>query len=273
MTQPPTDFHPRSRQDLRWIASNIALALIGVALVAAEWFSITAQQTETIGKENRFLTTEWYLLQQLRAQTDAELTRKNQEIESLKQLYEQLKAGNNSTNDLDKVEAQLKAAENIREEMLTQSVKSGLHPSLSAVMPSEASTGQESGTDLRQSQAILLLQQQVDELRARAETAEAAVVDLKRQQPGRTAIPLSRALETLENGKASLGPVPQPTVAELKTKALIRAILSSSDVKKQYPELLGAFDGYLDSYGTREYARGRVTGYTEAAQSVRDLNQ
>lgn len=273
MPHPTTDFHPRRRQDLRWIASNIALVAISIAVVTAEWFSITAQQTETIGKENRFLTTEWYLLQQLRAQTDAELSRKNQEIESLKQLYEQLKAGNNSSNDLDKVEAQLKAAENTREEMLAQSMKSGLHPSLSAVTPSEGSSVSGPGTDLRQSQAILLLQQQVDELRARAETAEAAVVDLKRQSPTRAATPLSKAVEALENAKAALGAAPQPTVAELKTKALIRAILSSSDVKKQYPELLGAFDSYLDSYGTREYARGRVTGYTEAAQSVRDLNQ
>jgi hypothetical protein len=248
------------------------LAVLGAALVTAEWFSITANQTESIGKENRFLTTEWYLLQQLRAQTDAELTRKNQEIESLKQLYEQLKAQNNSATDLDKVEAQLKAAESTREEMLTQSVKSGLHPSLSAVMPSESS-GPTAGAELRQSQAILVLQQQVDELRARAETAEAAVVDLKRQSPSRSSLPTSRALEALESGKAALGSAPAATVAELKTKALIRAILSSSDVKKQYPELLGSFDSYLDSFGNREYARGRVAGYTEATQSVRDLTQ
>lgn len=273
MPQPIPDFHPRNRQDLRWIASNVALVVLGVVLVSAEWFSITAHQAETIGKENRFLTTEWYLLQQLRAQTDAELSRKNQEIESLKQLYEQLKAENNSPNDLDKVEAQIKAAENTREEMLAQSVKSGLHPSLSAVTPSETSSSLGPDNDLRQSQAIPLLQQQVDELRARAETAEAAVVDLKRQQPALSSVPVSKALDALENGKSALGSLPQPTVAELKTKALIRAILSSSDIKRQYPDLLGSFDSYLDSYGTREYARGRVTGYTEATQSVRDLNQ
>jgi hypothetical protein len=253
------------------------LALLSAVLIAAEWFSITASQTETIGKENRFLTTEWYLLQQLRAQTDAELTQKNQEIENLRRLYEQLKAENNASNDLDRVEAELKAAESTREAMLTKSVTTGLHPSLSAVMPEAAvpvpPAPSAQAADLRQ--AIEQLQEQLNGQRARAEAAEAAVVELKRQQSAPTSRSgsLSKVVEALDNAKSLLGTSAPATVAELKTKALIRAILSSSDVKRQYPDLLAAFDGYLDSFGTREYSRGRITGFNEAAQTVRDQSQ
>lgn len=278
------DFRPKKRTWTHLIISNLALLIVSAGLLAGEWYTISNRQIMDVGKENRFLTTEWYLLQELRAQTDEELRSKDQEIASLKQLYQHMRAQNRSRDELTQIEEQIRKAESDRETIFLSSVKAGLRPSLAPSVTDIDAQATLSGGD---SLTIDLLKQRVlslealhDQILARAEKAEASLADLRRMLPLAT-IPsseltqkeLSRAQiqSVMEAARESFRPETPPTVDQLKTISLVRAILSSPELRVKYPSLENSFDVYLERFGNREYTRGRATGYDAALQIFRNL--
>lgn len=65
-----------------WFVTALILAVIGIGFVANSWF--TDRMVEVARFEGRFVTTEWELLAQLKAETDRLLLEKDVQILSMR---------------------------------------------------------------------------------------------------------------------------------------------------------------------------------------------
>jgi len=59
--------------------------------------------------------------------------------------------------------------------------------------------------------------------------------------------------------------------ADIKTRSLVRAIVSSSAVSATYPDLLQSLDHYFEVYGQQERLRGQLDAYAAIMESVKAM--
>jgi len=78
------DFRLRRKRDLFPVVSSLALTLVLAGVLSVAFFNYRNRMQDIVLSENRYLTAEWRLLQELKAQTDAELREKDQQINELK---------------------------------------------------------------------------------------------------------------------------------------------------------------------------------------------
>lgn len=108
------------RRDRFLLFSNLGLVVFcAVFLFAA--FSRYHDRVEEISlSDNRFLATQWSLLQELKSQTDQELIQKDQEIADLSRRYTMLVRTNGSEAELDQLRTRLQQAESERERIASE---------------------------------------------------------------------------------------------------------------------------------------------------------
>lgn len=281
---------------------------------------------------NRFLTTEWHLLQELKAKTDRQLRDKDIEISRLRAEYLDLKKREFPPDALYEIETKLRKAEEERAIILSLRLSTvapaatipaaGNSSALSLtdagnlVFPGFA--GDEFGTGLRGDGAgmggdraegddiayspgtdisapitellgkrIQTLEAEVAVHRLRADMAEKQIESYAQAaasgQPG-TPTPQQAAggqgastntvrmvLDLLEQKKAEIAREPPPKIEDIKTRSLLRAIVSSPEIRNEYPGLLEALDRYFTVYGRQEWLTGQKDAYGFMVESIRAL--
>jgi hypothetical protein len=91
--------------------------------------------------------------------------------------------------------------------------------------------------------------------------------------PAATDDSIAAILAVLERERVSLAD-PQATLSltDLKTRALLRAILRTPAIRAEYPDLIESLDRYLANVGKEEYLRGEREAFADAAATVKTLS-
>lgn len=287
MKDPRDGFAPRHAHDSFMVYSNVFLAVVTMALIGAAALGSRARLSSISLAENRFITTEWRLLQALKADTDRLLMEKDRQISDLRRRYYVLVQDPGAVSSLLEVESQLRQAEEERGAILSQRMdalaKPAEAPASSAVAATRAVAATYASEALRarvvtletqlaeQKSLVAALNARLSALdrasrQAAAEYAEAlGVRNASLSALSARLAALERAADAAADGLrkriGGLEALEGLTVEELATKALVRALISSPNVRAQYPGLLDAFDRYLVSYGLIERRAGRDEAY------------
>lgn len=299
MSDSTEDFRLRPKRDLFPILSNLVLAVLTAGLLVAAVYRYRSRIEEISLSESRYLTTEWRLLQELKAQTDQKLLEKDQEISELNERYLRLIKDNASSSELQQIQARLQQAQSERDEILSRRAEA---ETVAAAVPEQSAWMKELLPSENESAVTKLLQKRIEANEAELERRlmhiaelEKALFDLEaaseaaRRENALTqaesAERLGRLTETLERKiseanaaladlerreQESYGPE-HPRIEDLNTWALVRALAGSPEIRTEYPNLLDSLDRYLDTYGSLERTEGRREAYSSAAATVRGL--
>ena len=276
---------------------NAILVVIGIASFIL--FSLTYQtQLDSISRqENRFLTIEWELLQELKRQTDIQLLQKDREIADLRRQYRILMAQNASEETLQEMELRISIArterENIvsrdplpettslntysfisaRENMINDPVQltsllAARIETLTAQLNERqvyARTIQEQLISAGMTQETLIPGEEKawQEKERQAAAYEALVSDVEKAF-GSIRSSLARRLADEENNT-------KKTVEYLETWVLLRAIATSPAIRSEYPDLAASMNRYLESFAEKERSAGRAEAYRQALDSFKSL--
>ena len=302
------------------LLSNFILVL-GTVIILGTAFYLYQRKIQTVTlTDNRFLTTEWHLLQELKANTDRQLQEKDQEIARLHEEYDRLKKMEQSPARLLELETELHKAETERAAILTSRITATPQPeptasksnstartatavgptvvgptvvgqtsaaASAAVPPGQAITPPDSAlAGLGQSakplaellgERIAALESQSANYRMRAEIAEknleAYIKNNSRAKSDTPAVSPAAAtlLAVLEQKKNDLADEPALKIEHIKTRALLRAIVSSPAIRKEYPELLNGLDSLFLDYARQEWLRGQKDAVAYTIESLKTL--
>ncbi len=128
MVDPGDRLSVRPKKDPFLIVSNVALLLFTAGFL---WIVITRFQDRISAislSESRFLTTEWRLLQELKAQTDQQLAQKDQEIADLNSRYLKLVQAKASSSEVIQIKKQLAQAQAERQAIIAREIAQNSDP-------------------------------------------------------------------------------------------------------------------------------------------------
>jgi len=250
------------------VVSNLLLILCTAMLL---WLasSIYHERIREVSlNENRFLTTEWHLLQELKEQTDQQLTEKDREIADLRRQYSQLQLHAQSPRELEELQAKLRQAEAERQEIFTQRLEvvplTAEEESSTTDEPPAKSKASQSNTEMTTllREHIKTLQTQLEESNVHTEVLQKEINTLReaneeleekygrvtasnRQQISRlyeqtagARRTAEAAIRTLEQRIQNSERMKETDIDALNTRSLLRAIISSPAIRSEYPDLL-----------------------------------
>jgi hypothetical protein len=275
----------RPKKDTFLIVSSALLLLFtGGFLWAA--FSRYQNRIATISlSESRFVKTEWHLLQDLKAQTDQELLEKDQEIADLNRRYLSLVRQSATPAEIRQVQGLIEQAKAQRETILARrdlvSTESDPAPSESGAAQTGASSPNITGQDgwlttvlpsAGSSVVTNLLRDRIAALESQLKESRGQSDELAKELSAEKAR-MTYLETTLKEGLASqerrAGEVKPPDIEELDTRALVRAIVASPEIRAKYPDLLNSLDAYFAEYGSQERVAGRREAYASAADLLK----
>ena len=286
----------------------IANVILLVCTAGILWWALTThreQQRVTAVEESRFITMEWNLLQELKAQTDQQLMDKDREITALRRRYAALQRAGASAAERQQLERELEQAAAERERIMARRfdlVPAAPEPVTDAAGETDTPTAQpaiitpspltevleDRTTTLREEieardATIGVLEDDLTELRATyTDTISRYERELAELQHGvaattdRTAPPTISydeiRLLTEETIRASIsrdGPDPEQTTLELlNTRTLLRAIVNTPEVREEHPELGQELDRYLATIQARSERQGRNDAFLAAERAL-----
>lgn len=299
------------------LLSNIFIILTTVLVLGAALYRYQGKIQNITLSENRFLTTEWHLLQELKAQTDSLLQEKDLEIARLRSQYRSFSKEELSGERLKKIEEELRIAEAERaailsarlsvmasgsdkntdlsspRELVEAAAKSAMPEAENALLP--AADDQNATRDTTETAPLLnellaeriqSLEAQNSALRIRAEQAEARLEQSNQLQDtqghtaaasGTTGTSTAEAklvlalYHILEEELALVDSETKPDLASIRTRALLRALVSSPAIRAEYPDLLQAMDESFEDFGKQEWLRGQKDAYLFIQKSLQTL--
>jgi len=280
------------KKDLFLIFSIISLVLFSVLFVLLT-LSYYQKRIKAISlSENRYLTTEWRLLHELKAQSDQKLMEKDKEIAELNRRYLELARGNASATELRQIEIQLQQAEEEREEILSNQVDTTAETGqeqdewIADLLPSEnrsavtilletqitlleikLNENQKYISELENERAELLAKQEKNSQEYMKKLTE-KLTEIKKQSAEITGLKgiLDDTLTDLK--RKAQEKIDRPRMEDLNTLALIRAIINEQEIETDYPGLLEQLDRFMDTYGLQERQKGQRQAYAEAAKAL-----
>ncbi len=286
------DFNPQRSSAVFTVASNLTLVLVSVGILfTSNYFYKTNIEANTVS-ENRFITMEWHLLQNLKTETDDQLSEKDREIAELKQKYKDSKLQNVSKELLAEMNAKLKKAEMERAAILTRNFASKITPEpLSSIRSNENKTIasafatettdlfskriealeiqlQESLQNNQKMEAELARQIQINSLNhiIPTETSNKDIVDTSSTSKKAVYREILNILNILDQQK--LDETTQPPLEDIKTRALLRAIVRSPDIRSSYPTLSESLDRYFEFFAYQEQLKGKKNAYDEMIKAL-----
>ncbi len=278
--------------DLPLLFLNIFLFIAVGAVLFFVSTSLQRQTVDTALKDNLFLTTEWRLLQEMKSRTDRLLEEKDKEIAELRERYEVLQLKNDSSEALALLEEQIRRAEAERASIvaLRYSSPSSTDTALAAadlpsVLPVDLAPAGESPVVVLLRQKIQDLENQVLDDARSTEDLEAEIAALKQSMnvvqkleppppsaPAGASADINLVLDLLEKDLAALQDLePVLSVADVRTRSLLRAIVRTPAIKSEYPELVDSLDRYFELYGTTERLNGKREAYEEIIGSLEEM--
>jgi hypothetical protein len=228
--------------------------------------------------ENRFIKTEWRLLQDLKAQTDQELLQKDQEIADLNRRYLSLVRGSASAAQIQSIESMLQQAKAQRDAILSR------REAVASANPSQQRDWLRTLPPLGNGPVVTkllqdrvsMLESQLSEGRDQTQDLAGEIVALKatqeRAQRGYQAVIAALQEGITQEKRKNADPQP-PSIEELNTRVLVRAIVGSPEIRARYPDLLGSLDDYLREYALQERAAGRQEAYAAVQALLNRVDQ
>jgi hypothetical protein len=290
------------RVDIPLLALNLFLLCLTAAAIYVSDAHYRRRSAEAALGDNRFLTTEWRILQELKDKTDRVLRDKDREIENLRLRYRTLQRQKASTALLEALEAELLRAESERQAILAARFSPASFSAGSEAVPAPGAPASSAPAARASEGAVAeLLRDRIrkleEEAAANRRDAEARMSELERlrgdltaarppegtgngtayPESGTAEMPVKSGMEDallalLESGRDSLaGTDPVLSLADLRTRTLLRAIVRTPAIRAEYPDLADSLDRYFDLYGTAERIRGRREAYEEALSAARAL--
>lgn len=271
------EFNPQKTRDPVLILSNILLLLITVVFL---WVTFSYYQSRIQAvtlDENRYLTAEWQLLGELKAQTDKQLSEKEREIAELQRKYAELLRQNASDEELEQVQSQLKKARAEKDVILSQRVQTG-----------QKAEGVNTAFDVSSVSALLeaeikKLNQELEQSKDRLESLRAELIHAETEHSqavqnysneiqalsselNRYRTTHSSVVEELQQKSAILDRLRTPDIEEINTRVLLKAIVSSPTVRSEYPQLQAELDRYFQVLANQHILEGREAAYREAIE-------
>lgn len=275
------------------------MVLFGIGIMAFILFSRTYRtQLDLISsQENRFVTMEWELLQELKRQTDIQLLEKDREIADLRRQYRILMTQNASKQALQELELRISIAGSERETIASRDPL----PAASSTEKASIFSGQgEIVTDPVQLTTLLTarietLTAQLKERQVYARTLQEQLVsagmtpetlipgeekdwqEKERQAAAYTALvsDAEKTFSSIKNGLDQLHAEEQSRtrkpVDNLETWVLLRAIATSPAIRSEYPDLAASMNRYLESFAEKERSAGRAEAYRLVLDSLEPL--
>ena len=301
MTVNESEFSPKPVK--RGVLTPVLFALFWGVLAAGLVWAMASRYRMRMAAvalaENRFITTEWSLLQELKVQTDARLLEKDQEIADLRRRHLGLTQKNASTSELREIETRLLQADREREDILspnkastaaadssTQALRAGLTPlvdpsRLPALLSAQIKTLQAQLEERRLYARVL--EEQLMESAAGTRPAERADKEMLTENQRKIqalSVELAAVKKDIETARATLArknkessAADGPGIEDLNTWTLLRALASSPEVRSEHPDLLRSMDRYLELYGRQERLKGNFEAYSAALEIVRSLGR
>ncbi len=274
--------------DSRLILFNMIILVCTIALIMGTERHFQKVFHETTLRENGFLTTEWRILKEMKEQTDKLLRDKDEEIQAIRRKYRELLAQNASADRLSEIENLLRKTETEREQLLStrftpstpQSTKA---PSVPTVLPDDRGLD---STPLTENPMITLLNNRVKELEREKNGLQeendrfhAEIIALKARQEGlpvtasspgsSETISESETLRLIQEQRAVLETSSQVmTVADIRTRTLLRAIVRDPAIQSDYPGLVENVDRYFEVFGAAERLKGKKEAYEEMIRGL-----
>jgi hypothetical protein len=280
----------RPRRDhVLWI-SNLAVIVFTLAFLWAAFAYYRSRMTAVSVSPPSILTTEWRLLRELKSQTDQELFQKDREIADLYGRYIELIRTNAPSSELQRVSEQLSQAKEERSAILSR-----------AAVPTagtDSARNESLGLRLSSSNDLALtglLQKQIAGLQAELDRSRAIIDALDRQRTSllstqqqavqqyddaasenrdqirELSAALSKkdgeiraALAALKQLAREAAPAAPPGMEDLRTQALVRALVGSPQIRATYPDLVKSLDHFLDVYGQQQRREGQQDAYASA---------
>lgn len=215
--------------------------------------------------DNRFLTMEWQLLQELKAETDLQLSRKDRELDEMRVRYSLLKMQNMSPAEIGQLQQDILKAEKERETIQENLFSAGT--ANTSIAPSaDFSVPQTLGADLGSAlyrKRIRDLEEQIAII-TKNDAARDGANNVSPVTHSVSSIDSTRELRLfLEQKIRELDQSATPQFEDLKTRTLLRAIASSPAIRADYPDLLEKTDLFLESYAKQEQLKGKKQAYSE----------
>lgn len=227
-------------------------------------------EKETLN-DNRFLTTEWHLLQELKEQTDKMLREKDGEIALLRAKYHESRTQNISPSELLKLEAELRRAENERAEILAARL-SARPPTFTPSASVARATGRESATARATTTPLSVLvaeDKAGDSVEKASPSTTEPVAGSNPQSRAGSGETIDVIAGALEKKIAEIDAEPPPQLESIRTRALLRALVSSPAIRAEYPDLLDALDRSFGDYGRQEWLKGQKAAYVFTIEELR----
>lgn len=286
------------RSDYSILVLDAAVLALAAAIMLGTGAAYARRtRDDTLGSTS-FLTTEWRLLQELKASTDQALADKDRQLSDLRARYRSLAAQGASARDLASLGAAIAEAEAGRAALLSVRLKAyddapaSAPAAIAAVPAAPAAASAPVASVMSSPSPGELVRRKVDGLEAALDESEERAAAAEREL---AALHAAWALEFASRDEATApasstpaapaAPVPSgppPSLAgiaaererlaaagspigipELKTRAVLRAIVRSPAIRADYPELLDALDRYLTLVGEDAFTRGRLSAYDE----------
>ncbi|HUX50387.1 MAG TPA: hypothetical protein VMW73_06285 [Spirochaetia bacterium] len=178
-----TDQPPRLKRDLFPVISALSLLAFAALFIVVASSVFRNQSNRVSLQASRSLTTEWSLLQELKAQTDRQLLAKEREIETLNGSYLRLLHSNASPKQLQILESQLRKAESERDAILANRID--IPSAAASTAPAAVAQPVASQTSADNSPVIVLLEQTVSQLHAEVAAKDRSIGEMQRELAAR----------------------------------------------------------------------------------------
>lgn len=282
---------------------NLVLVVIGIAAVIL--FSRTYRTRLDIisSQENRFVTMEWELLQELKRQTDMQLLQKDREIADLRRQYRILVEQNASEQTLKELELLITIAGSERETIASREPLQDTVSSESSLTAIPSLLASHNGLITDPVQLTTLMAARIETLTAQLAERQVYARTLQEQLVSsgltpETLIPgeekewqeKERQIETYTTLLAAsantldsiVNTITQSLSDEqnrlraplqnLEAWVLLRAIATSPAIRSEYPDLANSMTRYLESFAEKERAAGRAEAYRLALDTLKPLD-
>ncbi len=229
--------------------------------------------------DNRFITTEWHLLQELKAQTDQLLRDKDSEIARLRANYHDSLSQDLSPSVLHEIETELKRAEEERAAILASRLSARPPTFVPATAGTHATENGKSSVPAYTAPtplSVLIAESAAESLATEPQSSQSAVRSDSASATGERASSAEafQKLTRLLNRKVGeIDAEPPPKIESIRTRSLLRALVSSPSIRAEYPELLDALDRSFEDYGRQEWLKGQKAAYVFTIETIKDLRK
>lgn len=243
------------------LLSNLGLLITTTVIVGGAYYLYNKEVQTATFAENRFLTVEWHLLQELKAETDRKILEKDREIDRLRAAYYNLRAEGKPEEVLAQALSLVEQAEEERKSIWksAETVSKTALPESAVLVESTAEQDPILALPGNSTYLIPLLSARVEALEAELAASREHVQKLEADlAAGEAAGLTAENLQVYANRElAALRTRGGLDMRAIRTRSLLRALVSTPEIQGEYPDLLDDLEEGYEAYGREAHTRGQ----------------